>query len=450
MCGFYFSTSGRFTLNLHTRLSARGPDNFNKLSLNNCIFAHSHLSVFSAQHDQPFYDEGNELVLLFNGEIYNCPNSMTEAEFIIEQYKTHGGNGFEKLDGEFAICLVDFLAREILIATDPFATKPCFYSSHEGFHVSSYPSSLLKEGVPKLSIRHARPNTLFRVNFDSRQLLERKELVQWDLNQTNSDFDAWITNFDKAVLKRSTHMCEGQSPFVGISSGYDSGAIHASLLKSKTPFLGISIMGKEDFSLVELRQKLSRNKNIPHILLDAHECKKISELITNSMDRFVEDLPYEILSSGQLLAGEPTSVKGDKAAFGVGILACVARAHKSIICLSGSGADETISDYGFGGKKIYQHSNFGGLWPTNLQSIFPWSSFYGSTQQSYIRKEEAVGGAFGIETRYPFLDKAVVQSFLNLRADLKNSAYKAPLNAYLSEQKYPFKQEKRGFSPWAA
>ena len=84
MCGFYFSTSGRFTLNLHTRLSARGPDNFNKLSLNDCIFAHSHLSVFSAQHDQPFYDEGNELVLLFNGEIYNCPNSMTEAEFIIE------------------------------------------------------------------------------------------------------------------------------------------------------------------------------------------------------------------------------------------------------------------------------------------------------------------------------------------------------------------------------
>ena len=61
-----------------------------------------------------------------------------------------------------------------------------------------------------------------------------------------------------------------------------------------------------------------------------------------------------------------------------------------------------------------------------------------------------MGGAFGIETRYPFLDKAVVQSFLNLRVELKNSAYKAPLNAYLQKRKYPFKQEKRGFSPWAA
>ena len=450
MCGFYFSTSGKFSSNQHARLAARGPDNFNELSMNNCIFAHSHLSVFSAQHEQPFYDEDNELALLFNGEIYNCPNSMTEAEFIIEQYKNHGGNGFENLDGEFAICLVDFLAREVLIVTDPFATKPCFYSTYEGLHVSSYPSSLLIEGHPKLSIKHAEPNTLFRINIDTRQLLERKELVHWDLNQCNSDFDIWMDAFDKAVLKRSTHMRKGQSPFVGISSGYDSGAIHASLLQSDTPFLGISIMGKEDFPLVEMRQKYSSNKRMPHILLDAEECQKISRLITHSMNQLVEDLPYEILSSGQLLTSEPTSVKGDKAALGVGILAYVARAHKSIICLSGSGADEIISDYGFRGKKIFQHSNFGGLWPAKLQSIFPWSSFYGSTQQSYIRKEEAVGGAFGIETRYPFLDKAVVQSFLNLRVELKNSAYKAPLNAYLQKRKYPFKQEKRGFSPWAA
>ena len=26
----------------------------------------------------------------------------------------------------------------------------------------------------------------------------------------------------------------------------------------------------------------------------------------------------------------------------------------------GSGADETIADYGFGGKKFYPHSSFGG------------------------------------------------------------------------------------------
>ena len=29
----------------------------------------------------------------------------------------------------------------------------------------------------------------------------------------------------------------------------------------------------------------------------------------------------------------------------------------------GSGADETMTDYGFNGKRIYSHSQFGGYWP---------------------------------------------------------------------------------------
>ena len=35
-----------------------------------------------------------------------------------------------------------------------------------------------------------------------------------------------------------------------------------------------------------------------------------------------------------------------------------------------------------------------------------------SHQSSYLAKEESITGGFGIEGRYPFLDKAVVQEFL--------------------------------------
>ena len=38
-------------------------------------------------------------------------------------------------------------------------------------------------------------------------------------------------------------------------------------------------------------------------------------------------------------------------------------------------ADEIISDYGFNGKKIYSHSEFGGKFPKNLKTIFPWKKF---------------------------------------------------------------------------
>ena len=42
-----------------------------------------------------------------------------------------------------------------------------------------------------------------------------------------------------------------------------------------------------------------------------------------------------------------------------------------------------------------------------------------------------MAGAFGIETRYPFLDKAVVQEFLSLAPELKNGKYKSVLRNLL-------------------
>ena len=38
-------------------------------------------------------------------------------------------------------------------------------------------------------------------------------------------------------------------------------------------------------------------------------------------------------------------------------------------------------------------------------------------------KEEIIGGSHGIEQRYPFLDKEVVQEFLWLKPELKNKYF---------------------------
>jgi asparagine synthetase B (glutamine-hydrolysing) len=66
--------------------------------------------------------------------------------------------------------------------------------------------------------------------------------------------------------------------------------------------------------------------------------------------------------------------------------------------------------------------------------------------ESYIAKEEYVAGMFGIESRFPFLDKAVVQEFLWLNMELKNKYYKSVLNNYFIENDYPFaKNQKVGF-----
>jgi asparagine synthetase B (glutamine-hydrolysing) len=116
------------------------------------------------------------------------------------------------------------------------------------------------------------------------------------------------------------------------------------------------------------------------------------------------------------------------------------------ILLSGQGADEIFSDYGFGGIKKYKHSNFGGLFPNDLSKIFPWPSFFNSSMESYLAKEEYVAGSYGIEARYPFLDKNVVQEFLWLSPTLKNSKYKSVLDIYLKQNNFPYSEsEKIGF-----
>ena len=61
-------------------------------------------------------------------------------------------------------------------------------------------------------------------------------------------------------------------------------------------------------------------------------------------------------------------------------------------------------------------------------------------------KEEHVAGSYGIEGRYPFLDKYVVQEFLWLTTELKNREYKSPLDNYLVMNKFPYeKEQKTGF-----
>ena len=140
------------------------------------------------------------------------------------------------------------------------------------------------------------------------------------------------------------------------------------------------------------------------------------------------------------------NIKSDKASVGLAMICQKACNENYRIYLSGQGADEIISDYGFNGHKIYDHSSFGGRFPSDLKTIFPWHSFYDGTQIQYLNKEEYIAGAFGIETRYPFLDKHLVQEFLWLVPELKNKKYKAPIDEYLNRNQFPFQRGvKTGF-----
>jgi asparagine synthetase B (glutamine-hydrolysing) len=344
------------------------------------------------------------------------------------------------LDGEFAICLVDFKNRNVIISTDIFKTKPLFFTSgNDGIACSSYRTPLEKLGFD--NIQKAKHNTIYTISLDSKQIIHEETIYEFDLNQHKTTYDDWITAFSNAVRKRIQYT--DKNIFIGLSSGYDSGLIFNELVNFKHPFISFSLMGSENEKVIYDRIHLKNTDAECYTLNKNHNEYNDSH---NIIHKNTEPFYYTIHSSTSNYNEYSTLLIDDAGANNFATICRVARSLDCKICLSGTGADEIISDYGFNGNKIYPHSNFGGRFPEDLRTIFPWASFFGSTLESYVAKEEYVGGSFGIEMRYPFLDKYVVQEFLWLTADLKNKEYKAPIDYYFNNLNFPYaKQEKRGF-----
>ena len=390
----------------NSRIRLRGPDCTNSYTRSGLRFVHNLLSLTGNFTPQPFVD--GDIVCLYNGQIYNQPYTRSDGEVIIPLYRTHGTDFARQLDGEFAIALYDFGQDIAVFATDPFKTKPLFIN---GVECASYRSGV--GGVP------AAPNQILVKNFDG-TVLDRTSVHPWDLAQRKDSYDDWIAAFEAAVTKRAKAGC-----FIGLSSGYDSGAIACALLHTGVPFKAYSYAGSEHADILLARGALVEQEYFTpdHDLLPwlaAH----------------IDNEPYTIVCDGRTV---DLRLLDDGAALGAATMAARAREEGRRVCLSGQGADEVMTDYS--------------PWPaqSELKGVFPrelrlWRNFNYGCQESYLMKEEYVSGAFGIETRYPYLDTAVVQEFLWLSPEAKNRHYKAPLREYLLRHGFPFEEgAKRGF-----
>lgn len=430
MCGFGVTNNIGLTSS-NKFCQKRGPDLTNSKVINGIEFLHNLLHITGKMTPQPIIK--NDVVCVFNGEIYNYNSFGTynsDGECIIDVYHQYGDEFVDKLDGEFAICVVDFSKQKILIAVDTFSCKPLWYEFKDNkFCVGSYNSQL--QGLGFINGRKLKSNTTQVYNLKTLRLEREIVNTKFDINQHKNDFNGWLEAFSTSIKKRTMNTNKGM--FVGMSSGYDSGAIACELEKQRANFKAYSIINNENSDVLNARLKLISNKE-PFTMTPEEFEKWKQELRSNCEDFHYQDQFFDY------------NIKKDQASMGLSAICHRANKEGRRIYFSGQGADEIISDYGFGGKRIYKHSSFGGLFPTDLKGFFPWHSFWDGTQIQYLNKEEYVAGHFGIETRYPFLDKDLVQEFLWLSADLKNSKYKSCLDEYLKVNNFPYQpSEKRGF-----
>ena len=93
----------------------RGPDLTNIYNYENFMFLHNLLHLTGNVTAQPFKDDDNKIVCLFNGEIYNYKSFgdyPSDGFCLIDLYKKYDLEFVRHLDGEFALCLFDFKAFE--------------------------------------------------------------------------------------------------------------------------------------------------------------------------------------------------------------------------------------------------------------------------------------------------------------------------------------------------
>jgi asparagine synthetase B (glutamine-hydrolysing) len=443
MCSFIFS-SKEPNADSNRLMVRRGPDNTTLTEIGDFYFMHNLLSITGEFTPQPFIDEEREVVVVYNGEIYNAEGYKSDGHIIIPRYFQYGFRMPNMLDGEFAICLVDYRNQKIILSTDVFATKPLWWSVEDGeIGVASYESALLELGFKNPKKVPANTRILISMDPHNKEYIiqDKGKLFDFNLDQRKDSFVDWNTAFENAIRKR-TQNCR-EKIFIGLSSGYDSGAIACELRRQNVAHTAYSLTGTENMSVMQNRHELF-NDNSTHKIytLPEHTRGPIVDYIRNN----VEPFKNTIHSSSSNYNEYGMDIVDDHGGGSLAFICEHAIKDGNKVYLSGSGADEIFSDYGFQGVKKYQHSNFGGLFPDDLSTVFPWASFYGSSQETYIAKEEHVAGSFGIETRYPYLDKYVVQEFLNLTAELKNSKYKSVLYNYLTQNNYPFcENEKIGF-----
>jgi asparagine synthase (glutamine-hydrolysing) len=173
MCGiagftnFYRTMGDTSTLvKMGEVMAYRGPDAHGEYTDSLVGLCHRRLSIIdlSAAGNQPMYSADGNLVVVFNGEIYNFLElrktladkgypfkSHTDTEVILALYQSEGEHFVEKICGMFAIAIWDKRERTLFLVRDRIGKKPLYYySDGKDFAFASEIKALLQiPSIPK-------------------------------------------------------------------------------------------------------------------------------------------------------------------------------------------------------------------------------------------------------------------------------------------------------------
>jgi asparagine synthase (glutamine-hydrolysing) len=126
----------------------RGPDDSGLHISGNVGFAFRRLSIIdvSPTGHQPMLSKDGQIVLVFNGEIYNFVElreelkalghtfrSSGDTEVLLHAYQQWGAQCVEKLNGMWAFLIYDARSRRVIASRDRFGKKPLYWHRHQEY-----------------------------------------------------------------------------------------------------------------------------------------------------------------------------------------------------------------------------------------------------------------------------------------------------------------------------
>lgn len=148
MCGIVGSFTNIFQGNLKTReatmaIKHRGPDSYGYWEEENVSLGHRRLSIIdlSINANQPMTSFDKNVVIVFNGEVYNylaLKNKLefkgyifqtkSDTEVVLAAYQEWGYKAFERFNGMFSFTIFDKKKNKLIVVRDYAGIKPLYYS----------------------------------------------------------------------------------------------------------------------------------------------------------------------------------------------------------------------------------------------------------------------------------------------------------------------------------
>lgn len=174
---------------MNESMKHRGPDDQGVFFDDFVALSQTRLSIIdlSAQGHQPMMSFDKNIVVVFNGEIYNFKQiksqisnyefvTKTDTEVIIAAYLKWGISFIDYLDGMFAIVLYDIKQQKVFLIRDRLGVKPLYFhiNSQNEVYFASEIRTIIKgsEIKPKLNLLHLNEYFTYQTITNNKTLLE--------------------------------------------------------------------------------------------------------------------------------------------------------------------------------------------------------------------------------------------------------------------------------------